>query len=92
MVKPSRCRNSQKRIIEDIADRMAPSIGWRPGEAGVDLVPVGDPLLAQPPAEEDRPVVPQRVEVHQPRLEALEHAADRLELLEVAVDPLGVAR
>src|SRR5262249_49362151 len=56
-------------------------------EPSVDFVPVGDVLLTKLPAEEHEPVVLQGVEVDQAFLEALEQAADRLELLEVAVDP-----
>ena len=54
-------------------------------------MPVLDPLLAQPPAEKDRTVFPQRVEIHQAGLEPLEDAADRFQLLEILVDAIGVA-
>ena len=71
---------------------MAPSIGWRPEKpASISCQWV----IRSSPSRQQRkigPVLPQRVEVHQPGLEALEHAADRLELLEIAVDPVGVAR
>ena len=90
MVKPSRWRNSQRRIMRCVARKDGAVDRLAPGEARLDLVPVGDPLLAQPPAEEDRPVLAQRVEVHQPGLEPLEHAAHRLQLLEIAVDLLRV--
>ena len=75
---------------ERTAERMAPSIGWRPAKPASISCQWVMRVLAQPPAEEDRPVLAQRVEVHQPRLESLEDAADRLELLQVVVDPVGV--
>ena len=53
-------------------------------------MPVLDPLLAHPPAEKDGAVVPQRIEIHQAGLEPLEDAADRLQLLEILVDAIGV--
>src|SRR5512141_913038 len=55
-------------------------------------MPVADPLLAEPPAEEDRMVVAQGVEIHQAAVESLEETADRLQLLEVAVDAVGMHR
>jgi len=64
-------------------DRLAPRV------ARLEVVPVGDVVLVHPPAEKDQPVVAQRVEVHQARIEALEEAADRLDLAEIAADPVG---
>ena len=60
-------------------------------ETGVDVVPVGDPLLAELPAEKDQTILAQGVEIHQPCLESLEHAPDLIELLQVLVDSLGLA-
>src|SRR5690606_19189134 len=54
-------------------------------------MPVRDPLLAQLPAQEDRPALVEAVEVDEALLEALEQAADLLELLDVAVDLLRAA-
>ncbi len=57
-----------------------------------------DPLFADPPAPEDVASIELTVEVHQPLLEPLEHAADLLELFEVPIDvarhahDLGVQR
>src|SRR5581483_1652306 len=51
-----------------------------------EFVPVLDALLAVPPAPEHVAPLELPVEVHQPGLEPLEHAADLLELEQIAVD------
>ena len=73
-------------------DRMAPSIGCRPPKP--DSISCQWLIRSSPRRQQRKigPVLAERIEVHQSRLEPLEHAADRLELLQVAVDPLRVAR
>ena len=66
MVKPSEMQEEPETDHERVAEKDGGVDRLAAGEAGVDLVPVGDVLLAQPPAEEDRLVVAQRIEVHQP--------------------------
>src|SRR3954466_3032071 len=53
-------------------------------------MPVMDTLFPQSPAQENRPIFPQRIEVDQTTLESLEHASDRLLRPEVLVDTVGV--
>ena len=53
-----------------------------PAESGVKLVPVGDRLFADAPAEIDFPAFTQRPEIHQAHFEVLDLAAEGVQLLD----------
>src|SRR5258706_14307679 len=58
-------------------------------EARLELVPMRDPVLAQLPAPQDLALAQAAVEIDEPLVEALELAADLLELAQIAVDLPG---
>ena len=53
-----------------------------PTESGVKLVPVGDRLLADAPAEIDFPPLPQRPEINQAQLQVFDLAAEGVQFLD----------
>ena len=71
---------------EEMVDRL-PAV-----DTIIERVPVGDMGFADPPAEEDEVVVTQGVEVDEPGVDPLRHAADRLELDEEFRHPLREER
>lgn len=53
-----------------------------PAESGVKLVPVGDRLLADAPAEIDFPPFPQRPKINQAQFQVFDLAAEGVQLLD----------
>src|SRR5690242_16119720 len=68
--------------------RLAALDGLAAGEATLEAVPVGDLGLGELPAQEDQPVAVQRVEVGEPAVQVLEHAAAGVHGADAAPDAL----
>src|SRR5712692_5392363 len=60
--------------------------GLAGGVSGLQIMPVVYPVFSLLPAPENLPSIELAVEIHQPVLESLEHAADLLQLEQVVLD------
>src|SRR5581483_3697053 len=72
-------------------DLFAPVDSFPAREAGFEVVPVLDALLADPPAQLDLAAPAKGAEVEEPRIEILDDRAERVELAHAVCNVLGEA-